>query len=373
VDPRVPRLRRLLSPVRAALRPAIAAAATITVAASGAAAQQAPAATPAATPTPVEFRGFVQVQYRTGDPLTTDGYRLRKADVKLGGAVSPRLSWRVAMDLAKTLALTTSTTQIRDTLTLVGAAPDQRSRALQEAAVTYTLDRRLAIDVGQQLLPLTLEGNLSLGGLETIERANFISEHSRAIGLGYVYDVGASANGQLAHGLEYHAGLFNEMGDSQGGTDTNDQKSLIGRVVYHVPGVPGLQLGGSGGWQPSTGVARRQRLGPEAQYSTSRITLRAEGMDGRDGALHRSGWYALGAVRPVMPLQLALRYDVWDRDLSGESTIKNALERQIVLGANYLVDGPSGKVAINLVRQTFPNIATVRGATFALLAFQASW
>jgi hypothetical protein len=328
---------------------------------------------PAHTPPPVDLHGFVQVHYRTGDPLTTDGYKLRKADVKLSGVVTPRLQWRVAVDVAKALSLNTTSGRINDSLTLVGASVDEKSRILQEAALTYSVGKRLALDIGQQLLPLSQEGNLSLAGLETIERANFISEHSRGIGLGYVYDLGVSANGELPAGLEYHAGVFNEMGQAQGTTDANDQKAVIARLVYHVPVIPGLQFGGSGGWEPGPTAQRLQRLGPEAQYRAGRITLRAEAMDGRDGTLHRFGWYGLGAYRPVPKLQLAVRYDSWDRDESAESSIKNALERQVVLGANYLVEGTSGKIALNIIRQTFPNISSVPAATFALFAVQASW
>jgi hypothetical protein len=322
---------------------------------------------------PVDIHGFVQVHYRTGDPLTTDGYKLRKADVKFSGLVTPRLHWRVAVDMAKALSLSTTTGRINDTATVTGVAVDEKSRVLQEAALTYAVNRLLSVDIGQQLLPLTEEGNLSLGGLETIERANFISEHSRGIGLGYVYDLGVSANGELPAGLEYHAGVFNEMGQSQGTTDANDQKSVVARLVYHVPMIPGLQFGGSGGWEPGPDAQRLQRLGPEAQYHSGPVTLRAEAMDGRDGALHRVGWYGLGAYRPVPRLQLAVRYDAWDRDESAESSIKNAFERQVVLGANYLVEGTSGKIAVNIIRQTFPNISSVPAATFALFAVQAAW
>jgi phosphate-selective porin O/P len=322
---------------------------------------------------PMEIRAFVQVWYRTGDPLTKDGFKIRKADLKFLGDLSPLIHWRISVDAAKTLSVSTTTAEISDTAALSSAAIDQKTRMLQEAAVTYTPTKHLSIDVGQQLVPLTIEGWIPLSNLETIERANFISEKSRAVGLGYVYDLGASANGTTAMGIEYHAGVFNEMGDDQNSTDANDQKALMGRLDYHIPLVPGLQLGGSGGYEPGNFTQRKQRFGTDAQYKTDAFTLRAETMAARDGALRRFGWYGLGALRVTRDAQLVARYDSWDRDRTGESTLNNAFERQILLGGTYAIEGTTGKVALNIIHQTFPNISSVRDATFALMAFQASF
>jgi hypothetical protein len=43
------------------------------------------------------------------------------------------------------------------------------------------------------------------------------------------------------------------------------------------------------------------------------------------------------------------------------------------VGASYLIDGTSAKIAFNLVRQTFPNVNNVTDGTFALIAFQGLW
>jgi hypothetical protein len=72
-------------------------------------------------------------------------------------------------------------------------------------------------------------------------------------------------------------------------------------------------------------------------------------------------------------LQFVARYDAWDRDRTHEGSIVDAFERQIVLGGSYLVDGTSAKFAINLVRQTFPNVTNAGNATFVLIAFQGVW
>ena len=322
---------------------------------------------------PIENHGFLQIYYRAGDPLNKDGYRLRKADFKFNGVLSPRLKWRISFDAAKALALNTSNGDVSDTSAVTAVSIDQRSRILQDAALTYFANKFVNFDIGQQIVPLGLEATTSTSYLETIERANFESERSRGVGLGDVRDVGVSANGQLPGGLEYHVGMFNEMGDDQGTTDTNYQKAVLARVAYHVPALPGFQVGGTGGWEPGPATQRKQRAATEAQYKTSFLTLRAETMAARDGLLRRFGWYWLGAVRPNKDLQFAARFDNWDRDRTGESALTNAFERQIVVGASHLLENGVAKVQLNLVHQTFPNVPSIRTGTFVLLAFQALW
>lgn len=320
---------------------------------------------------PIEIHGFIQVYYRSGDPLIKDGYRLRKADLKFTGFISPRLNWRISFDAGKVLTLSSTQTAIDDSVALTGVNVDQRTRMLQDAALTFRAYKYLALDVGQQIIPLSLEGTIPTSNVETVERTLFITEKSRAIGLGDIREVGASANGAY-QGLEYHLGLFNETGEDAGTTDANDQKTVMARVAYHPPAFPAFQIGGSGGFQGGPTPQRRQRVASEIQYRDARLTLRGETMSARDGTLQRFGWYTLGAFRPTKFWQLTGRFDSWDRDRSGESSLTNALERQVTAGVSYLFDN-TAKVAFNVVRQTFPNVSNVRDGTFGLLAFQAVW
>ncbi|HXT15951.1 MAG TPA: porin [Gemmatimonadaceae bacterium] len=322
---------------------------------------------------PFENHGFIQVYYRTGDPLTKDGYRLRKVDFKFNGILTPKLRWRVTFDAAKVISLNTATGDVADTAVVTNVSVDQKSRILQDAALTYLANRYLSVDIGQQIVPLGLEATTSASYLETIERANFEAERSRAVGLGDVRDIGVSANVALPAGFEGHVGMFNEMGDDQGSTDANDQKALLARLVYHVPLLPGFQFGGTGGFEGGPVAQMKQRAATEVQYRNSLVTLRAETMAARDGLLRRFGWYSLGALRPTKDVQLVARYDSWDRDRTAETTLSNAFERQITVGASYLVESGLAKISLNVVRQTFPNITTVPDGTFALLAFQALW
>ena len=320
---------------------------------------------------PVETHGFLEIYYRSGDPLTKDGYRLRKADLKFSGAISPHLRWRITFDAGKALTLNSSRGTESDSAALNGVSVDQRSRMLQDAALTYTFNPYIGFDVGQQIVPLSLEGTLNTWNIETIERANFEVERSRAVGLGDVRDIGVAANG-LAQGLEYHVGMFNEMGDAGGSTtDGNQQKSVLARLSYHTPFLTGFQIGGTGGYEGGPPNQKKQRAATEVQYRNSRFVLRGETMAARDGLLRRFGWYGLSAYRLRPDLQLVARYDSWDRDKTAESSLSNALQRQIVGGFSYFIENGNCKLAVNVIRQTFPNISSVRDATFGLFALQA--
>jgi hypothetical protein len=322
---------------------------------------------------PIETHGFLEIYYRSGDPLTKDGYRLRKADLKFSGAISPKLRWRISFDAGKALTLNTTTGTATDGSAVSGVSVDQRSRILQDAALTYTVNKVVGFDVGQQVVPLGYEGTQNTWNMETIERANFEVERSRAVGLGDVRDIGASANG-LANGLEYHVGMFNEMGDDQGSTtDANQAKAVLSRFAYHAPFLPGFQIGGTGGYEPGLRTQAKSRAASEMQYRNSKFTLRGETMEARDGLLRRFGWYGLGAYRVRPDVQLVARFDSWDRDKTAENALSNALERQIVGGFSYFIEGGNAKLAINVIRQTFPNISTVRDATIGLFAFQAQF
>lgn len=328
--------------------------------------------TVAHTGLPFDLHGFVEVYYRSGDPTTKDGFRLRKADMKFSGDISPQLKWRVSFDAAKALTVNKTLTDVGDSTALSDASIDQRTRILQDAALTYSVNHALSLDIGQQIIPLSLEGTIPTSQVETVERTMFIVERSRATGLGDIRDIGVSANGRALSVVEYHVGVFNETGEGAGTTDANDQKAIMGRIVVHPTLLPNLQFGGSGGFEGGPIKQRRERAGGEIQYRDPRLTLRAEAMSARDGELRRFGWYGMTAVRPTTRLQFVARYDIWDRDRGGELSALDASERQIVLGGSYSPD-PASRFVLNIVRQTFPNVANPRAGTFLLAAFEAVW
>ena len=321
---------------------------------------------------PFELHGFVQVYYREGDPTTRDAFRLRKADIKFSGDLSPRLRWRITFDVSKSETLNKTVSKIGDSLAVSDVSVDQRSRIVQDAALTYAVGKTLSLDIGQQIIPISLEGTIATAKVETIERTMFIVERSRATGLGDIRDIGVSANGRALGVVEYHVGVFNETGEGAGTVDVNDQKAVMARIAIHPSVFPNFQFGGSGGFEGGPVKQRRERAGGEIQYMDSRLTLRTEAIGARDGNLRRFGWYGLSAIRPTPHLQLVGRFDSWDRDLSQELSLFDATERQLTFGVSYLLD-PSTKVAFNVIRQTFPNVANPRAGTILMAAFQAVW
>jgi len=318
-----------------------------------------PSQPPAAAQPQVKVDGFLQLWYSDGHTLTNahDSYRVRRAFVMVNGVISPRVRWRVGVDAAKALSLTKSSTVVSDSNVLSDANVDQRSRILQDAAITITVAPALRLDVGQQLIPLSYEGVALTWNVETVARTMFIEERSRGGTLGDIRDIGATALGSIVDGyVNYQIGLFNEMGDSQNQTDANDQKATIGRVVFRVPGLSALQLGGSGGFEGATRIAdRRERAGGEAQFRTAWLTLRSEVMGARDGTIRRLGYYGLGAIRPASDIELVGRWDYWDPDLHNESGPVNLAERQITAGGSYFIESGATRLSANFVRSTFPS------------------
>ena len=324
----------------------------------------------------VQIDGLLQIWYLDGHTVTSahDTYRIRRADIKLSGVISPRVRWRISLDGAKLLNLNKTSTMVTDSTVVRDASVDQRSRILQEASINVALIPSMRIDVGQQIIPLSLEGVTAASQIETIERTMFIAERARGGGISDVRDIGAELRGTVAAGyVDYQVGLFNEMGESQNSTDQNDQKASIGRVVFRIPTLSALQLGASGGLEPGPlATQRHERAGGEAQFRNRWLTLRSEVMGARDGLARRLGYYGLGALRPTQDVELVARWDSWDPDLNNETGPSDANEHEIVAGASYFIEGGATRLAANVVRSTFPS-GKVPSSTQLLLALQVVW
>ena len=327
-------------------------------------------------PHPVQIGGLLQLWYLSGHTITNarDTYRVRRADLKFIGDITPRVHWRISIDAAKVLNLTKATTTADDSIVLADVAVDQRGRILQEASVNMTFGPHLRVDVGQQIIPLALEGVTTSAQIETIERTMFIAQRTRGAGIADVRDVGASARGAVLRYLDYQIGVFNEVGESQNSVDVNDQKASVARLSLRIPGVEGLRIGGSGAVEGGPSPAQhRTRAGGEAQLKRGGLTLRTEIMGARDGLLRRLGYYALAAERPTPNVELVARWDNWDPDLHRETNAVNLFERQYVLGANYYLDAGGTRCSANVIRSTFPRFGARPSATLLLLAIQAVW
>jgi hypothetical protein len=324
----------------------------------------------------VQIGGLLQLWYLSGHTITNahDTYRVRRADLRLTGEITPRVHWRVSLDAAKLLNLTKTTTGAGDSVELRDAAVDQRGRPLQEASVNITFGPHVRVDFGQQIIPLAAEGVIPSAQIETIERTMFIAERTRGAGIADVRDVGASARGTVVRYFDYQVGVFNEVGESQNTVDPNDQKATVGRLALRIPGLEALRVGASGAVEGGPSPAQhRERAGGELQWKRGGLTLRTEVMGARDGLVRRLGYYALAAERPTPNVELVARWDNWDPDLQRETSAGNLFERQLVLGGNYYLDTGGTRCSVNIIRSTFPRYAAMPAGTLILLAVQAVW
>lgn len=302
----------------------------------------------------VKFSGTVQAWYVGGGEAVTSTFRVRRAELKFAGELTPAAHWTLMVDPSKALKVS-------------NGAVSQSTSLLQDAHATLKLGG-FSLDAGQFKLPLSREGfTQSSSKIETVERALFISDGK----YGLVRDLGFMLSGPLVRGVSFHLGAFNGAGEMQNTPDTNDDKVVAGRVEVQTP-VRGLSLGSSGAWggEVSESNVRHDRLGGDVAFVRGPVTVRAEVMRGRDAAVERLGYYGLAAYR-VGQLELVGRYDAWDRDTASETAAADALERHYVAGVNYFVVGTASKLQATYAHRTFGGVAPSSG--MLLVNVQMAW
>lgn len=80
--------------------------------------------------------GLFQGWYAASDAAVVDTFRLRRAELKFRGDISPRLKGVVMVDPAKTLSLSTSTGSMSGQTVVTGASVSQSGRLRQDAFVS---------------------------------------------------------------------------------------------------------------------------------------------------------------------------------------------------------------------------------------------
>lgn len=314
--------------------------------------------------------GLLQAWFTAGGGAST--FRVRRAEIKLSGQITPQARWNLMVDLAKALTVNTTSTTVGGTRVVTGESVNQASRILQDASITVDLGHGVRLDAGQFKVPQSMEGLASAAALETVERALFVSDRARG-GTGDVRDIGVGIRGTLARAVDYQAGLFNGLGESVNATDVDRAKSAGVRATVRLP-LPGLvQVGGSGALDLAArgDSAGRRRAGVELAATEGPVTLRSEVVALRDGTARRRGWYAHAGYRFTPRVQAVARVDAWDPDTRRESGAADARERDYLGGVNYYVVGNNLKVQANLVRKTFG--AAVPSRNVLLLNLQTAW
>jgi len=321
----------------------------------------------------IKFNGLLQTWFLAGNGGLTDTFRIRRAELKFTGEISPHFKWTVMIDPAKALSLNNTFTTVSGTTVLKDTSVNQASRILQDGFITLSYFKRANINAGQFKIPLSLEGLQSSGQLDT-ERALFASDRARGGTFGDIRDVGIMLYGPLSKEVDYQIGVFNGSGESQNDLDKNDQKAVAGRLVVRPSFIRGLQLGGSGVWGNGQRAdrPRRDRLGAESMFVRGPFTLKGELMTGSDGAIHRRGYYGHFAYKFDPKFQGIFRVDTWDPDIARENNAASATERDYVAGFNYFIREKYFKLQFNYLRKTFAN-GLIPSRNVLLLNLQTWW
>lgn len=311
----------------------------------------------------LKVSGLVQGWYSAANTGVVDTFRLRRTELKFSGDMSPRVKWTLMVDPSKTLSLSTTSGSMGGQNVVTGASVSQSGRMLQDAFVSLNWRPYFSVEVGQQKVPLSMEGVQSSGKLDIIERALFMSDKSRGAGYGDVRDLGVMVRGKVLGGqVEYAGGVFNGLGENFNDIDKNEQKTAVMRVIAKPSFIKGLQFGGS--------VARdrfqvanptgRERQGLELAYARGIVGIKGELMMGRDAAITRRGGYGQASVRVRKAMTAVFRFDTWDPDTRGEATAATVTERDWLGGVTYTLGNSGVWLQANYIRKTFGGLIKSR-------------
>src|SRR5262245_14148643 len=285
----------------------------------------------------IMFNGLLQGWYAAGNGGFNDTFKIRRAEPGISGQITPKVRWALMFDLSKALSSNNTFTTINGQRALSATSIDQGSRILEDAFITLDYIKNVHVNVGQFKLPLSLEGYQGSAGLDTVERALFLSDGARGGRLGDVWGLGVLVNGPLNSHVDYYLGVYNGTGENQNDVDKNDQKIVSGRLVMRPPFVKGLQVGGSGAWS-NGGRAdhpRHDRLGGDVLFTRGSFKFKSEVMTAKDFDLHRLGYYTHFGYKIAPKVEGIFRFDSFDPDRRRETNAANVTERDYIMGVNY--------------------------------------
>ncbi len=267
---------------------------------------------PVSTSRLIQFSGYIQSRYQQLDEKgKTSGFDIRRARLDIRGSVSPYFSYRLQTDFAEKPKIIDAYTEVK-------------------------LADYLTITAGQFKIPLSMENLTSSNKLEMIDRSQvveaLVARGKDVLGNNNGRDIGLQVSGTILKlkGLpliEYRLGIFNGSGINVADT-ANSNKDIAGRLVF-TP-VKGLSFGAGYycGWDKVSkpdvaGKSQvRNRLGFEASYITSKISIRSEYLTGQDGNTERKGFYIQGGYYVIpQKVQFLIKYDTYDPSTSKADNI----------------------------------------------------
>lgn len=254
----------------------------------------------------LKLSGYTQLSYThwEGD---IDGFRIRRARIGLKGDILKNISYRLQVDTIK-------------------------SPVLLDAAVGINLSPQAKLQFGQFKVPFSIENLTSSSALDTINRSQTVEKLCPGRDIGSQgRDIGFTINGQFSR-IEYTAGVFNGSGINR--TDSNEQKDMAGRLLFHPVSFITFGLSGySGKFSAVSGgpAIDRDRTGLEMSFAQKGLSLKGEYILGKDGQVESCGWYVQGGYSFIPgKAQGIIRYDSYDHD----TEISGEMSEVITLGFN---------------------------------------
>ena len=238
-----------------------------------------------------------------GNPTGVNDFRLRRAEIKLSGKVTPAWGYEVMIDPTKSPSVT--------------AGAD--GKILQDFGISYLGLKGHEFTLGQKKIAITEEGLRSSSEIDFVERSRIarIIGDQRQAGLFYKGSYGSMFAAQ--------ASITNGLPSNVAGTSDR----LFYAARFDVKPAKGLVAGVSGGTgnQGTQGLTR-DRLGAHVRWDGTEslpLMLRAEyGMatDGQTNGteIDRDGFYVSALYAFTKQLRLGARYEEYDQntDVAGD-------------------------------------------------------
>ncbi len=232
-----------------------------------------------------------------GNPTGVNDFRLRRAEIKLSGKVTPAWGYEVMIDPTKSPSVT--------------AGAD--GKILQDLGITYLGLKGHEFTLGQKKIAITEEGLRSSSEIDFIERARI----TRIIGdqrqAGFFY------KGEYGHMFAAQASITNGLPSNVAGTSDR----LFYAARFDVKPMAGMVVGISGGTGNQGAAAlTRDRLGAHFRWDgteTLPLMLRAEYGKATDGQtngteIDRDGYYVSGLYTFAKQFRLGARYEMYDQN-----------------------------------------------------------
>lgn len=253
-----------------------------------------------------------------GNPTGVNDFRLRRAEIKLSGKVTPAWGYEVMIDPTKSPSVT--------------AGAD--GKVLQDLGISYLGLKGHEFTLGQKKIAITEEGLRSSSEIDFIERARI----TRIIGdqrqAGFFY------KGEYGHMFAAQASITNGLPSNVAGT--SDRMFYAAR--FDVKPAKGMVAGISGGTGNQGAAAlARDRVGAHFRWDgteTLPLMLRAEYGKATDGQtngteIDRDGFYVSGLYTFAKQFRLGVRYEMYDQN----ADVANDELSIITGGFHYMIKG----------------------------------